>query len=198
MRQINAAAANHTTDFNPRDDGASRFNEMTSEDFIRVIFTELQNQDPLDPSDTTAVLDQLNSIRSIESDIQLTAKLESLVTENQLSSASSMIGKFIGGLTEDANRVAGQAVSVVRQDNDIFVELDNGWFVPIDNVETIVDPSQIEEVPGDSGGGTPQPDDSGDGGSDGGSDGADGGDDAGGDGSGDGAGGDDDSGDDTP
>jgi len=159
MSQINAAAANNTTDFNPRDDGASRFNEMTSEDFIRVIFTELQNQDPLDPSDTTAVLDQLNSIRSIESDIQLTAKLESLVTENQLSSASSMIGKFIGGLTEDANRVAGYAVSVVRQDKDIFVELDNGWFVPIDNVETIVDPDQIEEVDG-------APDDSGDGGSD--------------------------------
>ena len=144
MTSINATSA---VGFNPRNDNASRFNEMTSEDFIRIIFTELQNQDPLNPSDTSAVLEQLNSIRSIESDIQLTAKLESLVTENQLASAGTMIGKFVGGLTDDAQRVAGYVVSVVRQDDEIYVELDNGWFVRVDNVETIIDPDLLEEIP---------------------------------------------------
>lgn len=185
MTQINTTAA---AGLNPRAEGASRFNEMSSEDFIRVIFTELQNQDPLDPSDTTAVLEQLNSIRSIESDIQLTAKLESLVTENQLASAGNMIGKFIGGLTEDANRVAGYVVSVIRQDKEIFVELDNGWFVPIDSVETIVDPDLIEDVSGTA----PAPADDADDGAD------DAGDAGDADDSGDAGSGDDDSGGDTP
>lgn len=144
MSQLNATSA---IGFNQRNEGSSRFNEMSSEDFIRVIFTELQNQDPLDPSDTSSLLEQLNSIRSIESDIQLTAKLEKLVTENQLASAGTMIGKFVGGLTDDAQRVAGYVVSVVRQSDEIYVELDNRYFVRVDNVETIINPTLIEEVP---------------------------------------------------
>lgn len=144
MSSINAAAA---STINPRDAGASRFNELSSEDFIRIIFTELQNQDPLNPSDTSALLEQLNSIRSIESDIQLSAKLDSLVTENQLSTAGTLIGKFIGGLTDDSQRVAGYVVSVIRQDDDIYCELDNHYFVNVGSVETIIDPDQLQEAP---------------------------------------------------
>src|SRR5262245_46924444 len=85
----------------------SQFSSMSTEDFIKIIFTELSNQDPFQPNDSAALLQQLNSIRSIESDLKLTTQLQSLVQENQLASASNMIGKFIGGLTEDNNRVAG-------------------------------------------------------------------------------------------
>lgn len=123
----------------------SRFSDMSSEDFIKIIFTELSNQDPLQPNDSNALLQQLNSIRSIESNMKLTDQLQTLVTDNQLSSASGMIGKFIGGLTKDNNRVAGYVVSVVRQDNEIDLELDNGWVVPIDRVETVIDPALLPD-----------------------------------------------------
>jgi hypothetical protein len=63
----------------------NRFNEMTSEDFMKIIFTELENQDPLQPNDTSALLDQLGSIRSIESDVKLTEQLQALVRENRES-----------------------------------------------------------------------------------------------------------------
>lgn len=133
----------------------SRFSEMSSEDFIRIIFTELSNQDPFSPNDSAALLDQLNSIRSIESDLKLTEQLKTLVSENQLASASGMIGKFIGGLTSDANRVAGFVVSVIRQGDTVNLELDNGWIVPIDGVETVIDPdllpSEIDVLNGSAG-----------------------------------------------
>jgi flagellar basal-body rod modification protein FlgD len=119
----------------------NRFSEMTTEDFIQIIFTELTNQDPLEPNDTGALLDQLNSIRSIESDIQLTRQLEALVTENQLASASGLIGKFIGGRTEDFQDVTGFVLSPLRRGDTIELELDSGWVVPIENVESIIDPS---------------------------------------------------------
>jgi flagellar hook assembly protein FlgD len=129
----------------------SRFSEMSTEDFIRIIFTELSNQDPFQPNDSAALLEQLNSIRSIESDMQLTGQLQSLVTENQLASASGMIGKFIGGLTEDNTRVAGFVISAIRQGDSIALELDNGWIVPISGVETVIDPEQLPEVPEETG-----------------------------------------------
>ena len=122
---------------------SSGFNQMSSEDFIRVIFTELANQDPLSPSDSSELLDQMNSIRSIESDLQMMNKLESLVFENQLSSASSMIGNFVGGLTPEGMRVGGHVLSVVRQGGEVALELDSGWFLPLDGVETIIDPTLL-------------------------------------------------------
>ena len=130
--------------------GASpnRFSEMESEDFLRIIFAELTNQDPLQPNDTGALLDQLNSIRSIEADLQLMQQLEVLVTENQLASAGSMLGRVVEGRTEAFGRVIGTVVSVSREGDRIGLRLDNGTTVPFENVETIFDASLLED--GDS------------------------------------------------
>ena len=40
--------------------GSNRFNELSSEDFMKIIFTELQQQDPFEPNDSSALLEQLN------------------------------------------------------------------------------------------------------------------------------------------
>ncbi len=140
----------------------SGFGEMSSEEFIEIIFTELTNQDPLEPNDTSALLEQLNSIRSIESDLKLAQTFESLVLENQIASGSNMIGKFIGGLTEDAQRVAGYVVSAIRQGDEVFLELDNGWLIDIENVETILDPAFLDDPPPPIGGGNDDDSDDGD------------------------------------
>ena len=123
----------------------NRFSEMKSEDFIRIIFTELTNQDPFSPNDSAALLEQLNSIRSIESDMTLTNQLQALVLENQIASAGNLIGKVIGGLTAENQRVAGYVISVLRQGDSVLLELDNGWQVPISNVETIIDPAILSD-----------------------------------------------------
>ncbi len=125
----------------------SRFSDLSSEDFIKIIFTELSNQDPFKPNDSGALLDQLNSIRSIESDLNLTKKFEALVFQNKMSSAGSMIGNFVGGLTKDFNRVAGFVVSVIRQGDEISLELDTGEFIPFDQLETLIDPQILQNAP---------------------------------------------------
>jgi flagellar basal-body rod modification protein FlgD len=146
------------------------FADMSSEDFMKIIFTELTNQDPLAPSDSAALLQQLNSIRSIEADLKMMTMLQSLVHENQLAASGNLLGKFIGGLTQDNFRVAGWVVAVIREGDSINLELDNGWIVPMSGVETIIDPSLFaDDAPAPSG---PVDDgDNDDGGSDGGNDG---------------------------
>src|SRR4051812_20037147 len=84
------------------------FSALTSEQFIKVIFTELSKQDPLQPSDSSKLLEQLSSIRSIQADIEMGAKLQSIVTQNQLSTAAGLIGKNISGLSDRSDRVSGQ------------------------------------------------------------------------------------------
>jgi len=117
------------------------FNAMSSEEFMKIIFTELSHQDPFQPSDSSALLNQISTIRAIESDVQMMERLKSLVTENQLAAGSALIGKFVGGLTEENDRVAGNVVAVIREGDSISLELDNGWLLPLANVETVLDDS---------------------------------------------------------
>ena len=144
--------------------GASSFSSMDSEEFIKIIFTELQNQDPFEPNDSSALLEQLNSIRSIESDMELTDQLKSIVFQNQLSGAGNLIGRYVQGLSQEGNRVDGKVISVIRQGDAIGIELDTGWIVEIDQVELIVDESMFEPPSnGDEFGGLGVPDMNGDG-----------------------------------
>ena len=113
------------------------FSSLQSEDFIRIMFTQLANQDPFAPSDSSALLEQMNSIRSIEANIDLIERLDTLVFENKLSSASNLIGKEVEGLTAQGNRVTGTVESVLRQGENVVVHLDTGWQLSVDNIETI-------------------------------------------------------------
>ena len=115
------------------------FSSMKSEDFIKVIFAELANQDPFQPNDSSALLEQLSSIRTIESDLELMDRLNTLVLENQLAAGANLIGKMVGGLSSTNDRVAGTVVSVIRQNDEVTLELDNGWLMPIESVEQIID-----------------------------------------------------------
>ena len=128
--------------------GTNRFNELSSEDFMKIIFTELQQQDPFEPNDSSALLEQLNSIRAIESDIDLTKNLESIVFQNQLATAGNMIGKTIEGLTATNDRVVGNVFAVIREGDKVTLQLDTGWEVPADNVQVIVDPNSLPQPQG--------------------------------------------------
>jgi flagellar basal-body rod modification protein FlgD len=125
----------------------NQFSEMSSEDFLKIVFTELTNQDPLQPSDSGALLQQLSTIRSIESDLKMMQHLETLVNGNQMAAAGNLIGKFIGGMTEDFTGVAGWVVAILKHGNSIYLELDTGWLVPLENVTTVIDPSLLPDDP---------------------------------------------------
>lgn len=125
----------------------SRFNEMSSEEFMKIIFTELQQQDPFKPNDSSALLEQLNSIRSIESDIEMGERLEAIVFQNQLASAGNLIGKRVGGLSTENNRVGGVVKSVSRVGDEIGLLLHNNWVIPMENVEYIDDETMPAPAP---------------------------------------------------
>jgi len=76
MSAIDAFAGNSTPT-----NSADAFATLTSGEFLKIIFTELQNQDPLAPNDTSAMLDQLATLRSIESDTQMVNSLQRMVDQ---------------------------------------------------------------------------------------------------------------------
>lgn len=122
----------------------SGFSALSSEEFTKIIFAELSNQDPLKPSDTSALLEQLGMIRSIQSDTDLSENLDRLVGENQLSAASNLIGKLISGVSESNGRVADYVLSISKTSDGVFLNLADGSRVSMSNVDEIVDPALLE------------------------------------------------------
>jgi flagellar basal-body rod modification protein FlgD len=143
MSEIAPAATDYLTG-TPRPDA---YSGLQTDEFIKIMFTELSNQDPFKPNDSAAMLEQINSIRQIQSDIDMGAKLESLVAQNQLAGASGLIGKLVSGVSESNDRVAGLVVSVSRTSKGPVLNLDDGSRVPFANVDELVDPAILEEEP---------------------------------------------------
>jgi len=113
------------------------FSSIKSSDFIRIMLSELRNQDPFQPQDSSKLLEQLSSLRNIESQVSLQDKLESMVLQNQVSTAGGMIGKLVAGLDDQNNSVVGLVTSVRIQGGKAQLELDSGKSLSIDRVTDI-------------------------------------------------------------
>jgi len=117
--------------------GVNRFRDLSSEDFIRIMFTELTNQDPTEPQDSGKLLEQINSLRGIESNLELMDKIGELVGQNEFASAANLIGKFVIGRNEEQQAAQGMVAAAGIEDDKIMLTLDNGERVPFDQVEHV-------------------------------------------------------------
>jgi len=116
----------------------SRFSELRSEDFVKLIFTELRNQDPFKPNDSGELLKQIDSIRSIQTNMELGSRLEQLAGASQLNGASDLLGRFVKGLSTGFQLVSGTVIGVQPTSTGSLLELDNGSFVPTNLIQSIL------------------------------------------------------------
>ena len=87
-------------------------NDIDLNDFLKLMLTELQNQDPLNPTDNAALLQQVGELRGISSNDQLVSTLKGFSNTQELTTASSLIGKTVKGLDIGAKEVSGEVTSV--------------------------------------------------------------------------------------
>lgn len=91
----------------PKQTQANGFNDISSGQFMELLISELQNQDPLNPMDNSQMVQQISQIRSIGATDSLTSSLSTLRESQELVTASAMIGQKIEGLADDATAVDG-------------------------------------------------------------------------------------------
>lgn len=122
---------------------SSAYSNISSDDFMKILISELSNQDPFKPQDSAALLEQLSSIRNIESQLSLEKNLQSLVDQNQLAMAGGMIGKLVVGKTENNVAVEGLVTAIRVQDGKAVLELDNAQTLPLSRVLLITEPDAV-------------------------------------------------------
>ena len=110
---------------------------LKTEDFIKMMITQLQQQDPMEPAKNEQLLAQMSQIGQLQSSTQLQESLQGIVQQNQIGSAAGLIGKSIKGMDADNNEVGGLVTSVRVTDDGVNLELDNGKSLSLSRVTTI-------------------------------------------------------------
>lgn len=88
------------------------WNSITPDDFLKMLITELQNQDPTNPTDNSQILQQISEIRNIQATSDLTTTLNSVQLEQTFTAGAQLVGKSVQGLADDGSTVTGVVDSV--------------------------------------------------------------------------------------
>jgi flagellar basal-body rod modification protein FlgD len=113
---------------------------LTANNFVQFLVTELQNQDPLNPTSSDQMLSQLSEIGQLQSSTNLTTSLQGMVQQNQIAAASGMIGKLVTGTDQNSNPVQGNVTAVQVTSTGVNLSLDSGATLPLANVTAISNP----------------------------------------------------------
>lgn len=110
MSQIPSGVGGSNNSSSSSSTGSSSTNDLRNVDmdgFLKLLIAQMQNQDPLSPMENTEIMQQIGQIRSISATDKLTDTLDSVLMGQNLSTASSMIGKKVTALTDDAKNITG-------------------------------------------------------------------------------------------
>ncbi len=143
MTSIPGVGNNSSTSSNSPSVRGNDLSDVDLDDFLGLLLTEMQNQDPLNPMDNAQMLAQLGQIREIGSTNQLTQTLSNLAIGQELSSASNMIGKKVSGLDRLAKEITGvvDRVSVQTDPKDSSIRR-----VSVHIGDSVVDMNNIREI----------------------------------------------------
>jgi flagellar basal-body rod modification protein FlgD len=100
----------------PASGSSDAWNQVNLDDFVKLLVTELQNQDPLEPMKNQEILQQISQIREIESNQRLTETLGSVLLGQSVATAANLLQQNIVGLSEDSQTVTGRVDRVSIED----------------------------------------------------------------------------------
>lgn len=119
---IGGVAAAKSNNSNGANQPAAKAN-ADYQSFLKLLVAQMKNQDPTQPMDAAQYVAQLATFSQVEQSVQINSKLESLLASNQLSQASSAIGKV---LTSADGKITGKVAEVRLYSDGIVAVLENG------------------------------------------------------------------------
>jgi flagellar basal-body rod modification protein FlgD len=106
----------------PNSQSASSQNQLNEDlnQFLTLLITQLENQDPLEPLETSEFTSQLVQFASVEQQIQQNANIEELIALQSAGLVSNMVN-FIGTTIE----ASGQVVPLENENAEFTYALEN-------------------------------------------------------------------------
>jgi flagellar basal-body rod modification protein FlgD len=110
---------------------------LTANDFLKLMVTQLENQDPTNPTSSSDLLQQTSEIAQLQSNTQLNTTLQSSNLQSEVGSASALIGKTVTGIDSSNNSSSGVVNSVSVAGGSVSLTLDSGTTMPLSGLSSI-------------------------------------------------------------
>ena len=117
--------------------GEGGWASLQPSDFIQMMVTQLQNQDPTQPTSNEEILQQISQIGQLQSTDTLQTDLSQMVLQDSISSAGNLIGKTVQGVDSTGNTSSGIVNSVQVSNGAVSLQLDTGNTMLLSNVQSI-------------------------------------------------------------
>lgn len=122
---------------------------LKSEDFFRIMISELKQQNPLEPTETADMISQVSQIRSIEQSNRLNTTLDKLVTQQDIGGLGALIGSYVSAEVTGENGSTQAIEGVVtgvrfESDGTAMLELDTGQAVRASDVQRVTTLDQVQ------------------------------------------------------
>lgn len=103
-------------------------NQVDYQTFLKLLVTEMKNQDPTKPMESTEYVAQLANFSNVEQNVRTNAKLDQILQISVVSQAGSLVGKT---LTNADASVTGKIEQVRILDNGLVAVLEGGQEVMV-------------------------------------------------------------------
>jgi flagellar basal-body rod modification protein FlgD len=114
-------ASNKTNSTTTKDSTA-----LDNDDFMKLLFAELKNQDPSKPMDSSEMMSQIATLNSLNALVAIKSSIATLNDSQTLSYATSLIGKTINAVPDSSDTskiVTGVVTSMTTYNGETLVQI---------------------------------------------------------------------------
>jgi flagellar basal-body rod modification protein FlgD len=106
----------------------SKKSTLDYDSFLKLLVTQMKNQDPTKPMDSTEYIAQLASFSNVEQSISLNKKLDNLILQSKISQGIELIGKYVAsqddlgsGIVESIRFTSDGIVAALSDGHDLLI-----------------------------------------------------------------------------
>ncbi|HQE21881.1 MAG TPA: flagellar hook capping FlgD N-terminal domain-containing protein [Thermosynergistes sp.] len=110
--------------------------ELDKDSFLRILVTQLTNQDPLEPLKDTEFIAQMAQFSELEQMMNISKQLDNLTMLSLLSSGG-LVGRTVSFFDEAGEEASSRVLSVRFGDGDMTLELASGEGIPLGAILSI-------------------------------------------------------------
>jgi flagellar basal-body rod modification protein FlgD len=116
---------------------------LDSDVFLQLMVAQLRYQNPMEPTDATAMMQQTAQFTTVETLQAISETQQQLMNMAQLSTALDMVGKRVEAIGFDGLRKEGDVTGVRFSIDGVILEMD-GTDIPLVNVVSVNQPPPAE------------------------------------------------------
>ena len=110
--------------------------ELDKDSFLRILVTQLTNQDPLEPMKDTEFIAQMAQFSELEQMMNISKQMDNLTMLSLLSSGG-LVGRTVSFFDETGEEISSRVLSVRFGNGNMTLELASGEGIPLGTILSI-------------------------------------------------------------